>query len=141
MDADYLILPFLSWLVAGCTKFAVNFLRFGKDATKKIGYGGLPSNHSTIVASMPAYIAFERGMSEPAFGVSLTLAFIVVMDAMDLRRKIGKHAATINNIGEQLKLNQAGAKLRETVGHTPFEVLAGVILGISIGYVVSVVNL
>ncbi len=141
MNIDYIILPFLSWFVAGCLKFVINFVRFGKNALKKVGYGGLPSNHTTIVFSMPAYIGFENGIGEPAFGACLTLAFIVIMDAMDLRRKVGKHAAGLNALNEKLNPSNAPTPLRERVGHSPIEVCAGIVLGVSLGYLVSVANL
>ena len=141
MNIDYIVLPFLSWFVAGCLKFVINFMRFGKNALNKVGYGGLPSNHTTIVTAMPAYIGFENGISEPAFGACLTLAFIVTMDAMDLRRKVGKHASAINALNNKLSPSNATAPLRESVGHSLIEVFAGIVLGVSLGYWVSVANI
>lgn len=141
MNVDYVILPFVSWFVAGCLKFLINFIRFGNSALKKVGYGGLPSNHSTIVTAMPTYVGFEHGINEPAFGACLTLAFIVIMDAMDLRRKVGSHAAAINALNSQPNSSRVPKMLRESVGHSPVEVFAGILLGIAIGYAISSANL
>ena len=84
MDYSYLLTPFVAWLVAGSLKFAINSLRAGKLAFGLIGYGGLPSNHSAIVSSMAALIAFKEGIQHPAFGVAVALAFIVLLDANSL---------------------------------------------------------
>lgn len=99
-----------------------------------IGYGGMPSNHSTIVSSMASLIAFKQGIDTPAFGVALTLAFIVILDANSLRKQIGKHAQAIN----QLEHYQ-GKKLRERIGHNKLEILVGSFLGILIGYLFSTI--
>ena len=95
MDYAYAITPFVAWLTAGSLKFLVNSARAGKPAFGLIGYGGLPSNHSAIVSSMAALIALREGIGSPAFGVALTLAFIVILDASSLRKQIGRQAVAI----------------------------------------------
>jgi acid phosphatase family membrane protein YuiD len=130
----YLLTPFLAWLVAGCSKFAINSVRAGKPAFGLIGYGGLPSNHSAIVSSMAALIAFKQGVDQPAFGVALALAFIVMLDANSLRLQVGRHAAAIN----QLAGPEVGHKpLRERMGHTRVEIAAGIAVGILVAWVVT----
>ena len=100
MDISYAVTPFLAWLMAGGLKFCINSLRAGKPAFALIGYGGMPSNHSAIVSSMAALIAFRQGIGDPAFGVALSLAFIVMLDANSLRRQVGRHAEAINRLAE-----------------------------------------
>lgn len=130
--AIYLITPFAAWLVAGCLKFAINSLRAGRPAFGLIGYGGLPSNHSAIVSSTAALIALREGMAHPAFGVAVTLAFIVMLDANSLRRQIGRHAEAIN------KLRDAGEKpLRERMGHTRVEIAAGILTGCVVAWALN----
>lgn len=96
IDLSYVITPLLAWLLAGCSKFAINSLRARRLAFDLIGYGGMPSNHSAIVGSMVVLIALREGIAHPAFGVALTLAFIVLLDASSLRRQVGLHAQAIN---------------------------------------------
>ena len=134
-DYIYLITPLLAWLVAGSLKFLINCIRAKRLAFDLIGYGGLPSNHSAIVSSIAALIAFRDGMNTPAFGVAIALAFIVILDASSLRRQIGKHAATINQLIKTSNLD--GAILRERMGHTRTEILAGVLVGVSIGWLAA----
>ena len=134
MDFSYVLTPFLVWLVAGATKFLVNSVRMGRPAFDLIGYGGMPSNHSAIVSSMAALIAFKEGIDRPAFGIALTLAFIVVLDAGSLRRHVGSHAAAINRLTSSLSVTEP---LRERLGHTRAEIAAGVALGIAVAATVS----
>lgn len=125
MEYIYLITPFAAWLVAGITKFTVNSIKAKQLAFGLIGYGGLPSNHSAIVSSMVFLIAFKEGITHPAFGVAVTLAFIVLLDANSLRQQVGKHAKAIN----VLQTDSEMKPLRERMGHTCIEILAGVIVG------------
>ncbi len=135
MDVAYLVMPFLAWLVAGSSKFAVNSIRAKQLAFGLIGYGGFPSNHSAIVSSMAALIAFKEGIEHPAFGVALALAFIVLLDANSLRRQIGKQAEAIN----RLQSNSNESPLRERIGHTKIELLGGIVVGIATAYIVHLI--
>lgn len=129
--AIYFITPFAAWLVAGCLKFAINSLRAGRPAFGLIGYGGLPSNHSAIVSSTAALIALREGLTHPAFGVAVTLAFIVMLDANSLRRQIGRHAEAINRLRPD-----AEKPLRERMGHTRVEIAAGILTGCAVAWCV-----
>ncbi|WP_312100342.1 divergent PAP2 family protein [Acinetobacter venetianus] len=132
MDYSYLITPFLAWLICGLTKFLVNSIKSKRLAFDLIGYGGMPSNHSAIVSSMVSLIAFKEGIDSSAFGVSLTLAFIVILDANSLRQQIGKHAKAINKIN-----SNGNIKLRERIGHTKLEILAGISIGMITGLFIA----
>jgi acid phosphatase family membrane protein YuiD len=128
----YIIAPFFAWLVAGTIKFVVNSLKAKRLAFDLIGYGGLPSNHSSIVTCTTALIAMQEGLDHPAFLGAITFAFIVMLDAASLRRQVGKHAATIN---ELLARTPGKSKLRERVGHSKIEIVSGVIVGVCCAYV------
>ena len=134
MDLSYALTPFLAWLVAGISKFIINSIKAKQLAFGLIGYGGLPSNHSAIVSSMAALIAFKEGVGHPAFGVAITLAFIVMLDANSLRRQVGKHAAAINKLAAEVSAHQS---LRERMGHTRLEIAAGIAVGTGVAYMVS----
>lgn len=133
MDLSYTLTPFLAWFAAGILKFSINSFKVKKLAFDLIGYGGLPSNHSAIVSSMAALIAFKEGIGHPAFGVAVTLAFIVTLDANSLRRQVGKQAVLLNKIAP----NTNCQPLRERMGHTPAEILTGIVVGIMIAVVVN----
>ncbi|MDH6240316.1 acid phosphatase family membrane protein YuiD [Polynucleobacter sphagniphilus] len=132
---SYLLTPFLAWLIAGILKFLINSLRARRFAFDLIGYGGLPSNHSAIVSSMATLIGLNEGIQNPAFGVAVALAFIVILDASSLRRQVGKHAIAINKLNNLT--NQNPSFLRERMGHTRVEIFAGVLVGYVVGYLVG----
>jgi hypothetical protein len=134
MDFSYILTPFLAWLVAGVSKFIINSIKAKQPAFGLIGYGGLPSNHSAIVSSMAALIALKEGISHPAFGVAITLAFIVILDAASLRRQVGQHATAINKLAAGASDHQT---LREQMGHTRLEIAAGTIVGIVVATTVN----
>jgi len=136
MDLAYAVTPFLAWLTAGSLKFLINSLRARRWAFGQIGYGGLPSNHSAIVASTAALIALREGIGHPAFGVAVTLAFIVMMDASSLRRQVGRQAAVINRIASTMPQEELPL-LRERMGHTGLEIISGTLTGVAVAYLVS----
>jgi acid phosphatase family membrane protein YuiD len=136
MDISYALTPFLAWLVAGVSKFIINSIKAKQLAFSFIGYGGLPSNHSAIVSSTAALIALKEGIGHPAFGVAITLAFIVMLDANSLRRQVGKHAVAINKLAAGASDHQG---LRERMGHTRLEIAAGFFVGIAVATAVKLI--
>jgi len=136
MDFSYVLTPFLAWLVAGVLKFIINSLKAKQLAFGLIGYGGLPSNHSAIVSSMAALIALKEGIGNPAFGVAITLAFIVMLDANGLRLKVGKQAEAINKLAVGASDHEL---LRERMGHTRLEIAAGIVVGIVVAAAVNMI--
>jgi acid phosphatase family membrane protein YuiD len=137
MDFSYLLTPFLAWMAAGSLKFIVNSIRAGQLAFGLIGYGGWPSNHSAIVGSMTTLVAIREGLEHPAFGVAVALTFIVVLDASSLRRQIGRQAEVINILSKQFDI--ASDPLRERMGHSRFEILAGLITGSCVAALVCLI--
>lgn len=135
VNLSYALTPLLAWLVAGVLKFMINSIKAKQLAFGLIGYGSLPSNHSAIVSSMAALIALKEGIGHPAFGVAITLAFIVMLDANSLRSQVGKHAVVINRLATY---SQAHETLRERMGHTRIEIAAGILVGIGVAVAVRV---
>ncbi|MBD0378918.1 divergent PAP2 family protein [Paenibacillus sedimenti] len=132
MYAMYAIAPFLAWLCAGILKFVINQLRYG-NARARIGNGGFPSNHTTIMTTTVMLIGFREGFDSALFGLGAAITFIVIIDATGLRRHVGRHAERINALQEM----NNGPKLRESMGHNRIEVLGGLVLGSLLGYVLS----
>lgn len=120
--------------MAGCTKFVINSAKSGRLAFDQIGYGGMPSTHTAIVCATAALIGFREGPGHPAFGVAVTLAFIVMLDANSLRGQIGKQAQAIN----QLQAATSRQPLRERMGHTRAEIAAGMVVGIFAAWLVFI---
>ena len=53
---------------------------------------------------------------------------LFIMDAHNLRQKIGVHAEILNTLQDKISL-------RERMGHTKFEIACGLILGAILGYI------
>jgi acid phosphatase family membrane protein YuiD len=133
MDIAYLVTPLLTWITVGPIKFLINSVRARKWAFNLVGNGGFPSNHSAVVSSMATLIALREGIGHPAFGVAVTLCFIVVIDANSLRQHVGRQAAAINRLAD----GRPGHHwLRERMGHTVVEICGGLATGIAIGHLV-----
>ena len=126
----FILLPFTAWAVSGTIKFLVNFLRQGNitDAKKLIGYGGLPSTHTAIISSVVFLNGFSEGFCTPTFSLGLGVMMLFIMDAHNLRQKIGVHAEILNRL-------QSEQILRERIGHTWIEIICGLTLGAILGYI------
>jgi acid phosphatase family membrane protein YuiD len=83
-------------------------------------------------------IGLNEGFNTPAFTIAFAISMIVVYDAMGVRREAGRHAEMINILINELLSGHpiSDKELREVLGHTPLEVIGGIIMGIivSIGY-------
>jgi len=132
-DLAYVAAPIIGYLGAGTLKFVINSVIARRLAFRQIGLGGMPSTHTTIVASATALTAFRAGIGTPVFSLAVAVMMIVIIDAVDLRRKIGQHARAL----QRLMPDGSRMELRERVGHSPAEILAGVVLGIVIGAVLA----
>lgn len=128
----------LGWLMAQILKTLIHLLFTKKFVAERlVGSGGMPSSHSATVCALVTATYMEQGSASFAFAIALTVAIIVMYDAIGVRRETGIQAQLLNNIikiFEDMGREELSAqdKLKEFVGHTPFQVLMGGILGILI---------
>jgi acid phosphatase family membrane protein YuiD len=130
-----LIAGFTSWGLAQLIKVPWNYFSSGRwDLVLLLRAGGMPSSHSALVASVAHATGLFVGFASPLFALALTLAVIVIYDATGIRRQAGKHAEYINRIiRDRLKgVDSRDHQLREMLGHTPLEALAGTVLGVAV---------
>ena len=124
-----------SWLSAQIIK-TVLFLIINRrlDFSRLFGDGGMPSGHSATVTSLALYSALARGPGSFEFAVSFILAVIVCHDATGVRKETEKQGVLIREMAEALSTLSAKklpeVKLKEFVGHTPIQVMAGILLGV-----------
>lgn len=122
----------LAWFIAQLLKVAITLI-FNKkfDIRRFIGAGGMPSSHSALVVSLATSIGKFEGYDSPIFALALTFSLIVMYDAAGVRRAAGKQAAVLNEILKQIQTGKSVSedKLKELIGHTPVEVIAGALLG------------
>lgn len=134
-----LIAGFTSWVLAQLIKVPWNYLSTGKwDWVLLLRAGSMPSSHSALVASVAHASGLFVGFASPLFALALTLAAIVIYDATGIRRQAGKHAEIINRIvRDTVKGKRTREKqLKEVLGHTPLEALAGTLLGIMVAQLI-----
>ena len=95
--------------------------------------GGMPSSHSAGVCAMATSAGLIAGFESLYFAIAAGLALVVMYDAAGIRRAAGKMAVTLNKMMEDVyehRHQEASEKLKELLGHTPFEVFVGSIWGI-----------
>jgi acid phosphatase family membrane protein YuiD len=131
---DYALVCPIAYLLSGLTKFAINSFSLKRPAFDQIGLGRFPSTHTAIVSSAVWLIALKGGVDQPAFAVAVGVLLVVIIDAMDLRRKLER----VNHI---LKAKFSGTRdveqLRDRVGHTPLEVAGGLAAGAVAAWLVN----
>ncbi|GAA4711566.1 divergent PAP2 family protein [Brevibacillus fulvus] len=137
----YFLAPFIGWLVSGVVKFVINYFRFGAEARHRIGNGGFPSTHTTVMASTVMLIGFQEGFFSPVFGLGVAVAFIVIIDATGLRRAVGRHAERLNRLAREGFPQEGMDKpLRESMGHTRLEIAGGLVLGCLVAYMLHALS-
>ena len=143
---DLITNPFLltslsGWGVAQILKVIINAVVYKKfDLTRLFGDGGMPSGHSATVSSLACVSALVYGTNSFEFAFTCILAIIVCHDAMGVRMETGKQAIVLNEMVKSLDIiftdEVAEVKLKEMVGHTPYQVMAGIALGVLDAFVV-----
>ncbi len=132
-----LLSGFFGWIMAQTIKCLIYSLVNKKFTPSRLfGDGGMPSSHSSTITATALACAYADGIGSPLFGLSVVIAMITMRDAMGVRREAGRHSVVLNDIIELLK-NQNPQftfeeRLKEFVGHTPLQVLFGMLLGASV---------
>lgn len=105
----------------------------------------MPSAHSATVTSLALATGLQEGFGGALFATSLILACIVMYDATGVRLHAGRQAEVLNQIVYELPAEHPLAEsrpLRELLGHTPPQVIAGALLGIVtsvVGYLITLI--
>jgi len=128
-----LIAGLTAWLMAQVIKMPLNYLYTRRwNWALLLTTGGMPSSHSSLMTGTVFAIGLYYGFDNPTFALGVAITMIVTYDAGGVRRQAGIHAQRINVLfGELLKGHPVSEKdLREVLGHTPLEVIGGILLGL-----------
>ena len=124
----------ISWTVAQFIKVLITlWLDKRLDWRRCFGMGGMPSSHTAFVFSLMMAVAFRDGVASSTFAVAFALAAVVIYDAMGVRRETGRQSVVLNQIITEMLVEGkpiTEQQLKELVGHSPLEVLGGLIVGI-----------
>lgn len=129
---DVLAACVTAWLVA---QFSKPLLHYAHSRHLSLRYfvtaGGMPSSHSAVVVALATRVGFDTGLSSIPFAVSAVFAAVVMYDAAGVRRAVSVQARLLNRMLTEMieaqRFNEE--RLRELIGHTPFEVFVGALLG------------
>jgi len=136
----FLWAPLFSGFLAQLMKFFWHFIRKKQPDFRQLFLtGGMPSAHSSAVMTLSTLVGIKEGFGSLIFGVTLFFSLVIMYDAAGLRRAAGMQATVINRMLRELQLEGrvSEGRLRELLGHTPLEVIAGGALGIFIGVIVA----
>lgn len=132
----WLWIPLITWFVVQSLKVIFELIKNKKlNIRRIIGSGGMPSSHSALVCSLATTIGITEGIGSSIFALSIAFALVVMYDASGVRRAAGKQARILNKIIESQGKNiNVQEKLIELLGHTPFEVYVGAMVGIVMAF-------
>ena len=128
-----------SWLLAQILKLFMS-PKYRKNMSVWrfiVGSGGMPSSHSAVVSATAVSCGILHGFDSAYFAIATVLAIVVMRDAAGIRREAGKQAEAINAVTAELskkRKNFADYTLAELLGHTPFQVVVGALLGILMAF-------
>ena len=128
-----LIAGLLAWLLAQVIKIPLDYMRTRRwNWALLLTTGGMPSSHSSLMTATTLAIGYYYGFDHPAFALGVALTMIVTYDAAGVRQQAGIHAQRINVLfGELMRGHPINERdLREVLGHTPLEVVGGILLGL-----------
>ncbi|CAF1705279.1 BnaC03g42210D [Brassica napus] len=129
---------FLALALAQFLKVFTNWYKEKRwDSKRMLSSGGMPSSHSATVTALALSIGLEEGAGAPAFAIALVLACVVMYDASGVRLHAGRQAELLNQIVCEFPPEHPLSTvkpLRELLGHTPIQVVAGAILGCVVAY-------
>ncbi len=138
LDNRVLLVALIACLVAQGLKLVTELIKNRKlNVRVLVTTGGMPSAHSALVTALAAGVGQKIGWASPEFAVTMVFAIIVMYDAAGVRQAAGKQARILNQMIDELfhehpKFNED--RLKELLGHTPFQVIAGSALGITISW-------
>ena len=137
-----LISALLGWFLGQFLKVPIEYLTKRRwNWALWFSSGGMPSSHSSLMVSTTLAIGLYHGFGTPLFALAFAMSMIVIYDAAGVRRQAGFHAQKINIVFEELFHGRPipQERLIEVLGHTPRQVLGGILLGVVIPLVVYAV--
>ena len=121
------------WVLAQAAKVVVGFFQEKRFNFRWfIGTGGMPSSHAAGASALATSVGMSQGFDSVLFAVAASFAMVTMFDAQGVGRSTGQQAWILNKMMDDIywKGQIETKRLKEFVGHTPIQVLAGFIFGI-----------
>ncbi len=128
-----LFVGIFAWFLAQFLKVPIQYILYRKvNWGLWFSSGGMPSSHSALMSSITFAIGMFNGFDTPIFALAFAVSMIVIYDAAGVRREAGRHAEKLNILVNEFFSGQpiSEKQLKEVIGHTPAQVLAGIALGV-----------
>lgn len=141
LDNSVLLVAVIACLIAQASKLVVELVKNRKlNIRALVTTGGMPSAHSALVTALATGVGQTSGWASSEFAIATIFAIIVMYDAAGVRQAAGKQARIVNQMVDELfsdkhEFNQD--RLKELLGHTPFQVIVGSILGVAISWLAN----
>ncbi|MUL37395.1 divergent PAP2 family protein [Gloeocapsopsis dulcis] len=141
LDNSVMLVAVIACLIAQASKLIVELIKNRKfDMRVLVTTGGMPSAHSALVTALATGIGQTSGWASSEFAIATIFAIIVMYDAAGVRQAAGKQARILNQMIDELfhehkEFNED--RLKELLGHTPFQVIVGSVLGVTISWLAS----
>lgn len=126
------------WFIAQLIKMVRSLVTNHKlDLSYMVSSGGMPSAHSALVTAMATAVGRLEGLGSPVFALAAIFASVVMYDAAGVRLAVSMQARILNHMIDDFfhERGLQAKRLRELIGHTPREVLAGAVLGFVVGLI------
>ena len=138
LDNSVLLVAVVACLIAQALKLVVELIKNRKaNVGTLVATGGMPSAHSALVTSLATGVGQTAGWASPEFAIATIFAIIVMYDAAGVRQAAGKQARLLNQMIDELFHENhefSEDRLKELLGHTPFQVIVGSALGMTISW-------
>ena len=126
-----------AWFLAQFFKVIIVLIKDRKfDMERFVGSGGMPSAHSAFVVSLSVAVGITEGFGSGIFSVAMVLALIVMYDATGIRHAAGEQAKLLNQMVKKWGRKEfPDIELKELLGHTPYQVFMGALVGILVAII------
>lgn len=129
----------IAWFVSQTIKLVWHLIRYHKlDFRYFVSTGGMPSAHSAFVAATAWGVGLVEGFNSAMFAMAAVFASIVMFDAQGVRWAASRQARILNQIIDELFRGHpiSDERLKELLGHTPYQVFVGAGVGILVSWMV-----
>lgn len=128
-----LLVPAIGWIVAQLLKYVFELHKDGLQLRDLYSSGGFPSSHASSTVSLATYIGVSSGWGSEIFAVAALMSAVVMYDSLGVRRTVQEHTKILQKLTEK---DSAGVSVKNTStgrGHTPKEVMGGLVVGMVVG--------
>lgn len=139
MNSIYVLaVPAVGWIVAQLLKYIFELHKDGFQFKDLYSSGGFPSSHASSTVSLATYIGATSGWDSNIFALAVLMAAVVMYDSLGVRRTVQEHTKMLQKLSEKDKLPFTVRNASTGRGHTPKEVLGGLMVGIVVGFIGAV---